>query len=142
MFHAAVFFRRESELDAGHHRRRLRFRRLPFPAWKTPQFVHVTALSAVNVVVSHGIGVKDETRIAVEAFHLHVNVTAPVWVAVRFEGEAGARSVVLKDGEGKWVGRRFGGRKGRKEGRKEGREEVDEGKKERKNEGKGGREEK
>ena len=97
LFHAAIFFRRESELDAGYNRRRLRFHRLPFPARKTPQFVHVTALSAVDVVVSYGIRVKDETGIAVEAFHLHVDVTAPVRVAVRFEGEAGARRVVLEE---------------------------------------------
>ena len=56
---------------------------------EAPQLVDVTALSAMNVAIGDGIGIKDKIRISVETFHLYVDVAAPFRIAIRLEWETG-----------------------------------------------------
>ena len=52
---------------------------------ETPKFVDLAALSAVDVAIGHGVRVENEVRVAIETFHLHVNIAAPQGRAVGFK---------------------------------------------------------
>ena len=86
-------------MHAGRHRRRFRRLggRLALPL-EAPKLIDVATLGAVDVAIGDGIGVEDETRVAVQTLHLYADVATPRRIAVRFEGETRTRRVLLKRG--------------------------------------------